>query len=703
MGNTLPNWQEIVKGDEASGWLFNLLDFCDDTTRSNCLFLTQRYYEILSNDASYKWRLERLHIEKGVYFPIDLPSKHTWRSLYLELHRKRHIWDADTCDTGNSNTKDDSERFTVSVYARFKPLCLGQNQSGRSITLPLHQRLALIRIDKSLKSNKDALGVLKDQGGWFKKRWDEIEILQDDNVDTPCDVKQPEITSGIKKIDVKSARVVAVDPTKGLQEFQFDGVLSDNVPQKETYNLATRGLVCDLINGVSATCLVYGQTGSGKTYTMFGAPDMRGLSSNLSGIVPQACSDVISAVRSRKESLDIDIECTMSVSFVEIYGNDVLDLIGRGRRCGTSKVSAQRCVLDGNVDVTVESTDHVMRLLREGEAQRRRASTAMNSRSSRAHSIFIITLKQTSLNSGKSIHSKLFLADLGGCEQTKKSQIDAGQSKHIEALKNSNSSSELTTSNIADAKDGVGFVKSDRMREAVYINLGLMSLKSCVKALSRGRGSHVPYATSKLTMILSSGLGGNSKTSVIVCACQEEQHSSETINALKFGKSCRQVSNVVRTQADVLGDLMKDLDTDIAACEDRIRKNERWVLQEEKRTDMLAEEGTLEAQGFGGIEVKRTTILMGAEDDRKLLHCLLLKKSQLIGNAESKGASKAEQYGGNVGFGSAHEYGLGSKFSLDEEKENYRFNNAPREDYVPDTVRFCKEESENKAYMGISA
>ena len=241
------------------------------------------------------------------------------------------------------------------------------------------------------------------------------------------------------------------------------------------------------------------------------------------------------------------------------------------------------------------------------------------------------------------------------------------------------------------------------MREAVYINLGLMSLKSCVKALSRGRGSHVPYATSKLTMILSSGLGGNSKTSVIVCACQEEQHSSETINALKFGQSCRQVSNVVRTQADVLGDLMKDLDTDIAACEDRIRKNERWVLQEEKRTDMLAEEGTLEAQGFGGIEVKRTTILMGAEDDRKLLHCLLLKKSQLIGNAESKGASKAEQYGGNVGFGSAHEYGLGSKFSLDEEKENYRFNNAPREDYVPDTVRFCKEESENKAYMGISA
>ena len=385
--------------------------------------------------------------------------------------------------------------------------------------------------------------------------------------------------------------------------------------------------------------------------------------------------------------------------------NDILDLLGRGRRCGTSKVSAQRCILDGNVEVTVESIEQVMRLLREGEAQRRKASTAMNSRSSRAHSIFIVSLKQKCINSGKSIHSKLFLADLGGCEQTKKSIIDAGQSKHIEELKRQDSGNELPTSDAGESKNSVGFVKSDRMREAVYINLGLMSLKSCVQALSRGRGVHVPYANSKLTMILASGLGGNSKTSVIVCACQEEQHSSETINALKFGQSCRQVSKVVRTQADMLGDLMKDLDADIAECEERIRTNERWVVQEEKRTDILAEDGTMEALGLGGVEVKRTTVLVGAEDDRKLLHSLLLKKSQLSGSVsdESKRSTGASNYGGNVGFGSAHEYGLGSKFAPGDQNENYRFNDAPREDSVPDTVRFCKEEPKIKAYMGISA
>ena len=262
MGNTPPTSQ-FVNGDEASGWLFNLLDFCDTRTRSNCLLLTQRYCKILSSDASFRWRLERLHVEKGVYFPNELPTNHSWKSLHLELHKEHRIWDADDFDSGNTN-KDEAEKFNISVYARFKPLSTSQYQVGRSITLPLHQRLALIRIDKSLDSNKDALQVLKDQGAWFKERWDEIEKDSCGNVDTTRNVEMPEISSGVKKIDVKNARVVVLDPTKGLQEYQFDGVMNDDISQKDVYDLSTRGLVCDLINGVSATCIVYGQTGSGE-------------------------------------------------------------------------------------------------------------------------------------------------------------------------------------------------------------------------------------------------------------------------------------------------------------------------------------------------------------------------------------------------------------------------------------------------------
>ncbi|EED92879.1 kinesin motor protein-like protein, partial [Thalassiosira pseudonana CCMP1335] len=444
--------------------------------------------------------------------------------------------------------------------------------------------------------------------------------------------------------------------------FEFDGVLEDNVCQNHVYAISTRGLVCDVLNGVSATCLVYGMTGSGKSFTMFGGEEeAQTVRSNLIGIVPRACSEIMDAIRYRKEALNLDLECTVSVSFVEVYGNDILDLLKRGSRCGQSKVSAQRSVLDGSAEVTVNDVNDVMRLLSVGEAQKRKATTAMNARSSRAHSVFIVSLQQRCRDTGKSMNSKLFLADLGGCEQTKKSQLVAG---------------------------------NDRMREAVYINLGLMSLKACVEALTRG--NHVPYANSKLTMLLASGLGGNSKTAVIVCAAQEDEHSSETINAFKFGQSCRQVSNTVRSQADVLGDLMKELDTEIASCEDRIRLNEKWVVKEDTREDL------------GGVEVKKTTVLVGAEKDRKLLNKLLAKKSQLSGSSD-KDDTDSHSFGGNIGFGKAHEYGLGKKFSSDAEKENYRFNKTPKEELVPsavlrEPVKINKAAKVGRlAYSGISA
>jgi hypothetical protein len=54
-------------------------------------------------------------------------------------------------------------------------------------------------------------------------------------------------------------------------------------------------------------------------------------------------------------------------------------------------------------------------LLEAGEGTKRRAATAMNERSSRAHSLFIMTLEQKA--GDKKVTSQLFLADLGGSEQ----------------------------------------------------------------------------------------------------------------------------------------------------------------------------------------------------------------------------------------------------------------------------------------------
>ena len=64
-----------------------------------------------------------------------------------------------------------------------------------------------------------------------------------------------------------------------------------------------------------------------------------------------------------------------------------------------------------------------MHLLRVGEEQKRRAATMMNERSSRAHSILILSLHQRNVVTGVEVNSKMFLADLGGSEQIKKSKV----------------------------------------------------------------------------------------------------------------------------------------------------------------------------------------------------------------------------------------------------------------------------------------
>jgi hypothetical protein len=328
MGNS-PLCPAGIQGDKES--LFNVLAFCDRETRAAAIFVSKRYSAIFTTDASFRWRLDRLHIEHGIYFPTTLGKEQTWKSLFLELDKKRHLWEANdvvASDSSGGVSSCDGDKFRISVYARFKPLT-GNNkppQSGRKAVLPLHQRLALIRIDKSLNSNSDALAVLKQQGGWFKNKWDEIEQNPEREehitaTDQPSDL----LTSGIKHINTKASRVVVVDSNKGLREFEFDGILTDDTSQKNVYASLMHGLVCDVINGVSATAIVFGQKGSGKTYTMFGAQEDQA-GSSFAGIVPRACSDIMSAVQFRKDALNLNIECYVCVSKTGLIVFEMQDL-----------------------------------------------------------------------------------------------------------------------------------------------------------------------------------------------------------------------------------------------------------------------------------------------------------------------------------------------------------------------------------------
>ena len=700
---------------QDSGWLFDVLLYCDDHTRKNCLFLCKRYNQLLTTESAFKWRLERLHVENGIFFPPILPPKEkSWKELFLDLYKRRHLWRPKLY----KRVKDQHDNFKIEVSVRFKPDDVNRLQS-QSVTLPLHQKLALIKMNSNATSNKEALKILTHRGEWFKEKWCGVEPHRADPKYDEKKKAEEGLKCGLHGLDEGVGRVLMIDPTKGLREYEFDNVFSASSSQGAVYDASLRRLVCDFLNGYNGTCLMYGQTGSGKTYTAFGPHDMNSSQLNLQGLFPRACSEILDAIDFRKRNLNIDIEATMGVSYIELFGDEVSDLLQKGQLCGHSRVTAHKYVLSGASEQKVETTQDVIRLLEKGEKQKRKASTAMNVRSSRAHSIFIITLHQKCINSGVSTKNRLFLADLGGSEQTKKSDIIAGSMRCSSENNTMTSSREpIAVNNSRPSPNSVGFVKSDRMREAVHINLGLMALKNCVRAIT-SKQAHIPYSQSKLTVMLSSGLGGDSKTHIVVCAAQDEQHASETIQTLNFGMACRNIHKKARNGAEMLVNAVAKIDTDIAECEARIQKNERWEVREQTRVESSKHRpyhvGNLM---HDALEVKKTTVLVGAEEDCKLLHELLKKRAGLTGVNFHAG-----MYGnkdkGVVGFGNAHVYGMGQKADVNS-SESSRFDKHVSIEEIPyimgskgqtrgwnsdelDSTRNAETKCSADVYSGLSA
>ena len=130
--------------------------------------------------------------------------------------------------------------------------------------------------------------------------------------------------------------------------------------------------------------------GSGKTYTMGSSGDNTAVTTETQGIIPRVIHCLFDIV-SMKESGDSNSTYKIGVQFLEIYGEDIRDLLDITK---TSKV-AVRENFSGEVYVTgaceqlVTSPQQMMRVLGEGSKHRVTSATLMNQSSSRSHGMFI--------------------------------------------------------------------------------------------------------------------------------------------------------------------------------------------------------------------------------------------------------------------------------------------------------------------------
>ena len=238
--------------------------------------------------------------------------------------------------------------------------------------------------------------------------------------------------------------------------FSFDRVFVPRSQNAEVFDEISQ-LVQSALDGYNVCIFCYGQTGSGKTFTM----------SSEDGMIPRAVHQIYETAQSLEEK---GWRYTMEGSFVEIYNENVNDLLGKAEEFDKKKHEIRHdtqrlktTITDVNT-VLLDSPDKVHTVLKRAMNNRSVAATKANERSSRSHSVFILKLNGENHITGEKSEGTLNLVDLAGSER----------------LSHSGATGE-------------------RLKETQSINKSLSCLGDVIAALGQGKeGGHIPYRNSKV-------------------------------------------------------------------------------------------------------------------------------------------------------------------------------------------------------------
>lgn len=343
-----------------------------------------------------------------------------------------------------------------------------------------------------------------------------------------------------------------------------------------------------LTHGTSGLVFAYGMTNAGKTYTISGKGS---LDSEGAGILPRSLSTLLKHVEAYNVAHPGSTQLVLSVTYVEVYNENTYDLL-RGAEgssasgstaAGANTYSAafkpgpaagagtKAAGQGGRVplEITTVGPAHVKgakqwlvlgkraaeRVLQYGAENKTHAATALNSDSSRSHTVFSISvLKRDSavagtLPPGYAVEEPAEVAVLSETRPFYASGYTPFSRLTVVDLAGSESQKRTGATGQA-------------LKEAGNINKSLMFLQQCLRDLRQAAetGAQQPKAAgsfrnSKLTFLLRDSLqGANGSSSsvagdiiMIVCACPGAKDYDETKKAIEFGALMKE-TRVVRAK-----------------------------------------------------------------------------------------------------------------------------------------------------------
>lgn len=236
----------------------------------------------------------------------------------------------------------------------------------------------------------------------------------------------------------------------------------------------------------------------------------------------------------QKIDLDSSKKYELNASYLEIYNEKIIDLLLTGPTSTDLKIRDDPefgTKIVGVSSPAVLSKEHLLQLIRTGDAKRKTSATDYNARSSRSHSILQIRLHTLDPMSNTELRCTLSLCDLAGSERATSS--------------------------------------AERRKEGAFINKSLLALSTVINKLSLVSTAtyntgieHIPYRDSKLTRLLQPALSGSSLI-LILCTVHlgssqltvNQQFVSETYNTLRFAARAKDIVMTVNTnKKQTLGD-----------------------------------------------------------------------------------------------------------------------------------------------------
>ena len=328
----------------------------------------------------------------------------------------------------------------------------------------------------------------------------------------------------IVNVDMNACFIQVYNPQniKEIKSFTFDHTYDWRATQELIFNQTALPILESIMEGYNGTIFAYGQTGTGKTYTMEGNDNEKD-----KGIIPRSIDWIFNNIKNYPAQ-----QFLVRVSFVEIYNEEVRDLLSKVKRQKLNVREKDKVFYVENVTVIqAENSKMTLDIMKSGRVNRATGATKMNPGSSRSHSIFSITVESSTTDEAGEAHykvGKLNLVDLAGSERQSKTESTG-----------------------------------ERFVEATKINLSLTCLGSVINKLVSGKQQYIPYRDSKLTMLLQDSLGGNTKTVMIANVGPADYNYDETLNTLWYASRAKKIKNKPRINEDPKDALLRQYQEEI--------------------------------------------------------------------------------------------------------------------------------------------